>query len=440
MQNHMAAVKRFSTHAKRNCACFTPDGVVYTKLKAKRNHKRSSIHRHKRDADDVNEDEARHSGIPSEIHYLLRLSRAIDDVRALILADQIADTQSRRKRETVDHITAVIQEIQGTLEQLEQTSAEESDTANVTEKIGAKCFVQSNGKVNCSEIIYEDERSWRKSRNQIDLLIQVLKSKIVELKGIKKHLKHNKPSNIEDDNSSSSEESAENVPTQKEATETLKETGNAHDSDVYSSTTVAKGLLSSTSTDFDRDSVARTSVTFNAPSTITTKSTKGPLINASRSGHRTRGYSIVHTGHHNGTGHHRRTTPITADTSITTTHRPPDHRRNLFRHSKHNVTHLTTKRQRTGTTATSSKPSTTIMSSLPTTVSSPAATSIDSLLRMDPAPEATTSAIEALITYIGSDNDHSSTTSANFEFSPTTESFTDDRSIDANGDNHGTLS
>lgn len=65
-------------------------------------------------------------------------------------------------------------------------------------KFGAKCFIENNGKVNCSDIIYEDEKSWKSSRVQIDLLIKVLKNKISDLKDIKKHLKEHKPVHMKD--------------------------------------------------------------------------------------------------------------------------------------------------------------------------------------------------------------------------------------------------
>lgn len=65
-------------------------------------------------------------------------------------------------------------------------------------KFGAKCFIENNGKVNCSDIIYEDEKSWKLSRVQIDLLIKVLKNKISDLKDIKKHLKEHKPVHMKD--------------------------------------------------------------------------------------------------------------------------------------------------------------------------------------------------------------------------------------------------
>lgn len=73
------------------------------------------------------------------------------------------------------------------------------------EQTDAKCFIEINGKVNCSTIIYEDEKSWKKSRNQVDLLIQALKHKIIELKDIRRHLKENKPKNMTDYESDSNE-------------------------------------------------------------------------------------------------------------------------------------------------------------------------------------------------------------------------------------------
>lgn len=102
----------------------------------------------------------------------------------------------------IDQISNVIQEIQKTLESLEEKFLEHDNLSTTrsqklnAEKIAAKCFIESSGKVNCSDIIYEDERIWKKSRQQIDMLIKVLKDKINYLKDIKKHLRENKPSPI----------------------------------------------------------------------------------------------------------------------------------------------------------------------------------------------------------------------------------------------------
>lgn len=74
----------------------------------------------------------------------------------------------------------------------------EAESRGGNPKLGAKCFIENNGKVNCSDIIYEDEKSWKQSRVQIDLLIKVLKNKISDLKDIKKHLKEHKPVHMKD--------------------------------------------------------------------------------------------------------------------------------------------------------------------------------------------------------------------------------------------------
>lgn len=69
------------------------------------------IRRHKRDADDKVFDEGNEvvlTMMPRAMHYLLRLSRAIDDVQ-LGLETENDKSGSRRKRDTVDNISGVIQ-------------------------------------------------------------------------------------------------------------------------------------------------------------------------------------------------------------------------------------------------------------------------------------------------------------------------------------------
>lgn len=79
------------------------------------------------------------------------------------------------------------------------------------ENADAKCLIETNGRVNCSTSIYEDEKKWKKSRAQVDLLIQTLKNKIVELKDIRRHLKENKPKNMTDDNMEFNESSSQSI-------------------------------------------------------------------------------------------------------------------------------------------------------------------------------------------------------------------------------------
>lgn len=46
----------------------------------------------------------------------------------------------------------------------------------------SKCFVTSNGKVNCSSVVYNDIKIWRQNRDSIDAKIKQLKSELETLK------------------------------------------------------------------------------------------------------------------------------------------------------------------------------------------------------------------------------------------------------------------
>lgn len=133
---------------------------------------------------------------------LLRLSRFIE----MLAVEHSEHSDSRRvKRDTSHYLNDVVHEIQTELANLETSMDLDTSTSasaehvNATEKFGIKCFIEAGGKVNCSSVIYENEKSWKKSRDQVDLLIQVLKTKIVELKDIRRHLKEHKPKNVTDD-------------------------------------------------------------------------------------------------------------------------------------------------------------------------------------------------------------------------------------------------
>ncbi|XP_017111148.1 extracellular sulfatase SULF-1 homolog [Drosophila elegans] len=190
LEHQLAAMPR--KQYQRNCACFTPDGVVYTKIRApsaglhrvsKRTHHGPGRRRNKR--------EVFHTELPFEMEELLGLDRVVD---------QLAEHTHRSKRDlggssSNESIAQVIQQIQSTLETLElkfnehELHASNSST-NFLERGGHRCFVDAaTGKVNCSNVIYDDEKTWRTSRNQIDMLIKLLKDKIAKLKEMKKQLR-----------------------------------------------------------------------------------------------------------------------------------------------------------------------------------------------------------------------------------------------------------
>ncbi|XP_036332397.1 extracellular sulfatase SULF-1 homolog [Rhagoletis pomonella] len=244
LQHHLEEISKFTKkETKRNCACFTPDGVVYTKIKTSRSYfdgdrirKRTQnpsrfSRREKRSSQDYSE--IFHTELPYEMEELLDLQDTLSMVEEQL-------TQPKRtKRELTssffetrptndanaensfksgtnsanDSISKVIQEIQSTLETLELKFIAPNDLhqpnntttlsaagfvrggkfPKVGGRVGTRCYIESQtGKVNCSDVIYDDEKTWRKSRNQIDMLIKVLKDKITHLKDIKKQMRENK--------------------------------------------------------------------------------------------------------------------------------------------------------------------------------------------------------------------------------------------------------
>ncbi|KAI9579316.1 extracellular sulfatase SULF-1 homolog [Glossina fuscipes] len=254
LQHHLEEITKLpNPQTKRNCACFTPDGVVYTKIRSEnyvrdqqRIRKRTQsftkrARRQKRDTE-VRE-ELYHTELPQEMEDLLDLNKNLDIIeRHLSLASesrhprikreltsQLFDNptlfvgdDNKKNSSSNEAISKVIQEIQDTLETLELKFVEhDDDMANNTTKsftkmttagfvrggkfpkvggrVGTRCFIESQtGKVNCSDVIYDDEKTWRKSRSQIDMLIKVLKDKITHLKDIKKQLRESKQQQLQE--------------------------------------------------------------------------------------------------------------------------------------------------------------------------------------------------------------------------------------------------
>ncbi|KAH8280971.1 hypothetical protein KR054_005926 [Drosophila jambulina] len=198
LEHQLAAMPR--KQYQRNCACFTSDGVVYTKIRAPSagSHRVNKRTHHGGHARRRNKRELFHTELPYEMEELLDLHQAVD---------MLTEHSHRSKRELSvsnnEKIAQVIQQIQTTLETLEHKFNEHelhgpgllsNSTSGRGEKFpkteGHRCFVDAtSGKVNCSNVLYDDEKTWRTSRMQIDMLIKVLKDKIGKLKEMKKQLR-----------------------------------------------------------------------------------------------------------------------------------------------------------------------------------------------------------------------------------------------------------
>jgi extracellular sulfatase Sulf len=197
VQNHLAEVNKYlSAQSKRNCACFTESGVVYTKIKSDRDifqpkqkrHRTHLVRSRRETVDEV--EEIYIDQIPPEFVDLLRMDEVVQNLQNAVMNQSETGENSRKKRETTDYVSQTLDELTKVLGSIEKKHA------NVSEGSPVQCFVEVSGKVNCSTVVYENEAAWKENRMQIDRLIKVLKNKIANLKDIKKHLKEHRPSNM----------------------------------------------------------------------------------------------------------------------------------------------------------------------------------------------------------------------------------------------------
>lgn len=222
LQSHLAEINKLSSQNKRNCACFTPDGLIYTKIKSKRDYKHHTLggrnpgHRSRRQRRDLDEVYAEvFLEANPEMAGLVRVARSVVELEEEIQSSQQGGGRSKREASGGGggQIESVIHELQSTLKEIERNfeqnsvlNKQNSSAGEDGDLPGTKCFVTAIGKVNCSNVIYEDETSWKRSRMQIDMLIKVLKTKINDLKDIKKHLKEHRPSSFRDEDGDDEEE------------------------------------------------------------------------------------------------------------------------------------------------------------------------------------------------------------------------------------------
>ncbi|XP_053681328.1 extracellular sulfatase SULF-1 homolog [Anopheles nili] len=230
LQQHLAELhKKTGSQANgRNCACFTQNNFFYTRIKTKRDHTKwqpmvvpnVATHQHRRrrtrqkrspasvEGDEVLLMEAAGSTMES----LVQVAARIDAIQRAVYEDERdfqheRDAQRRTKREasSPNHLTDVVHELQQTLAEIEReyerTALLVQDNHNASTSEGMeptagptkRCFVVAPGRINCSNVITEDELSWKRNRMRVDQLIRVLKDKINALKDIKRLLREHRP-------------------------------------------------------------------------------------------------------------------------------------------------------------------------------------------------------------------------------------------------------
>ncbi|KAI4503426.1 hypothetical protein M0802_001648 [Mischocyttarus mexicanus] len=107
------------------------------------------------------------------------------------------------KKDTIEHVTQIMESIEEELDDLKQTHARHSTSPRIT--LPSKCSVLPEGGVNCSEAIYSDPNEWRISRRKIEQQIKEMRMQLETLKEIRRHLMIKRPLFIPDNEEEPSE-------------------------------------------------------------------------------------------------------------------------------------------------------------------------------------------------------------------------------------------
>ncbi|XP_012148899.1 extracellular sulfatase Sulf1 isoform X4 [Megachile rotundata] len=98
--------------------------------------------------------------------------------------------RSTTKKDTVEHVTKIMESIEEELDDLKATQIRHSETRKT---LPPKCSVLPQGGVNCSETVYQDPNEWRISRREIEQQIREMRMQLETLKDIRRHLMTKRP-------------------------------------------------------------------------------------------------------------------------------------------------------------------------------------------------------------------------------------------------------
>ncbi|KAJ2946281.1 hypothetical protein O0L34_g12319 [Tuta absoluta] len=192
----------------KKCACFTPSGLVYTRLEtdgtiARRPADVKNITRVRRyidnDVYEPNTVETILSENPS-IGHLSFTNEPINEIETKDAKDRI----DKLIRETEAFLE--LYELERTKENLDHKRTKrraqnwnnnkhkhKNDAITNDNDSSLECKIDKDGQVNCSQVIYNDLKAWHTNRLSLEDQIRQLRTKLEDLKEIKRHLKTTKP-------------------------------------------------------------------------------------------------------------------------------------------------------------------------------------------------------------------------------------------------------
>ncbi|XP_043258970.1 extracellular sulfatase SULF-1 homolog isoform X1 [Colletes gigas] len=151
----------------------------------------SSIHRETLDLDNLEESEYTMENFDLDLDKIVKGRLNVEDV----VRRHRRVRRSATKKDTVEHVTKIMESIEEELDDLKQTQARHSETRKT---LPAKCSVLPQGGVNCSETVYQDPNEWRISRREIEQQIKEMRMQLETLKEIRRHLMIKRPHFIPD--------------------------------------------------------------------------------------------------------------------------------------------------------------------------------------------------------------------------------------------------
>lgn len=200
----ISAQSKMST---KKCACFTPSGLVYTRLETD-----GTIARRLAEVSKQNGTRTRRSidnevYEPNTVDSILKENPSIGHLN--FKNEPIDELESRNTKDKIDKL---IKETEAFLEAYERTKEnidhkrikrraqhwnhnkhKKNDAIVNSNESSLECKIEKDGTVNCSQIIYNDLKAWHTNRLSLEDQIRQLRTKLEDLKEIKRHLKIAKP-------------------------------------------------------------------------------------------------------------------------------------------------------------------------------------------------------------------------------------------------------
>ncbi|XP_045761763.1 extracellular sulfatase SULF-1 homolog [Maniola jurtina] len=192
----------------KKCACFTPSGLVYTRLETD-----GTIARRPTDLLKENSTRSRRSinndvFEPNTVDGILEENPSIGH-----LSFKNEPVDELEKRNIENNIDKLIKETEAFLKAYERTKdnidhkrtkrraqhwnhikhKQKTDPMLNNNESSLECKIEENGTVNCSQVIYNDLKAWHTNRLSLEDQIRQLRTKLEDLKEIKRHLKISKP-------------------------------------------------------------------------------------------------------------------------------------------------------------------------------------------------------------------------------------------------------